>query len=114
MSIPNDSNQGVHSRFQNRLAPMGFDYFAICSINAGDFLSVSGLPKHYTTNFPECWVSHYVHEKMYQNDPVLKAAVRTSYATDWRDLAAAVNQNVKGSDVLHAASDFGVRWSAPT
>lgn len=109
MSFDGSNIDGVEAEFSQRLAPFGFEFFAVCSIGRDEFLSVTGLPKQYLTTFPKDWVAHYISEKLHQYDPLLKAAMKTSYATDWRDLAAAGNFNSESKRVLWDASRFGIK-----
>lgn len=109
MQLEQEQFECVQGVFEKRLAPMGFDYFAICSVQADDFLPVCGVPKDYLTSFPKEWVNHYMREKMYEYDPLLKAGMKTSYATDWRNLANVGNHSGKGMRVLNDAFEFGVK-----
>ena len=109
MNVGNHDFSEVEQFFDQRLKPEGFDYFAVCTVDAGEFLSVSGMPRSYITNLPGEWVSHYVADRLYFRDPVLKACTRTSFATDWSRFANEEECSQSEMQVLQDARHFGLR-----
>lgn len=101
-------NSKVERIFSKTLKSSGLDFFAICSIDADEFISVKGMPRRFCTNFPDEWVSHYMDKKLYFRDPVLRTCAMTSVATDWSDLANARKCTHRENQVIQDARHFGI------
>jgi LuxR family quorum-sensing system transcriptional regulator CciR len=109
MRVGKHDFSAVEQFFDQRLKPEGFDYFAVCTVDADEFLSVSGMPRSYSTNLPGEWLSHYLAERLYFRDPVLKSCAKTSFATDWRRFANEEECSQCEMQVLQDARHFGLR-----
>lgn len=96
-------------RYECLVEALGFDYFAICSIRPDEFLSVTGMPRNFLTNFPEGWLDHYVRNEYYYQDPILKAAIHSSYAMEWRHFKE--NSALRSAErkILQEAEHFGIK-----
>ncbi len=109
MGVDKHDFSDVEILFNSKLKSEGYDYFAVCTVDAGEFLSVSGMPRRYSTNAPGEWLSHYVAKQLYFNDPVLKACAKTSFATDWCSFADEEDCSQAELQVLQDARHFGLR-----
>lgn len=107
--IKSTNQQDLERRLAILCAEASYDYYAICSVAPSEFIMVNGLPKKFRTNYPGSWIKHYIKEKLYEKDPVLRHARSVSYAISWDAINPPGGLLPSQKRILNDARDFGLR-----
>jgi LuxR family transcriptional regulator, quorum-sensing system regulator CciR len=84
---------------------LGFDYFAL--IHHADLSRLTPSLIH-MDNYPAVWREHYVADRLYLDDPVLHACVRTHLGFAWGDIGNTVTLSNRQRLILENARKEGI------
>jgi LuxR family transcriptional regulator, quorum-sensing system regulator CciR len=100
-----DSDRALAQAMKDICRDLGFDHFAL--IHHADLSRRSPSLVHIDT-YPAVWREQYVANKLYTDDPILRACLRTHIGFAWNDVSDMILITQRQRAVLESARDEGI------
>ncbi|MBB2484029.1 autoinducer binding domain-containing protein [Mitsuaria sp. WAJ17] len=103
-----DNVAALLEAFERAVGRLSFDHYSLSYWEAVAGTGSASAPEHrvLASNYPDHWVSRYLHRDYFRKDPVIRHARATATPYQWRDLQVDCQSELI---VLEEARDAGLR-----